>query len=79
MESFWVLAGQGNNKQVCVTAHTLIPDFNLLIVIQIRFAEKRGIYYESILGVLIVTNMLGQSWRPCLIIYSFTKRMYMNA
>lgn len=41
METFWVLVGQGNNKQVCVTVHALIPAFNLLIVIQMRFPEKK--------------------------------------
>ena len=40
MESFCVSAGQGNNKQVCVTVRALIPADNSLIV-QIRLPGKK--------------------------------------
>lgn len=40
MKSFHVSAGQGNNKQVCVTVHALIPADNSLIV-QIRLPGKK--------------------------------------
>lgn len=52
MESFGVLVGQGNNKHVCVTAHDLIPDFNSLIIIQIRFPQKKkGGYITNVFWV----------------------------
>lgn len=48
----------------CVTAHNLIPDFNSLIVIQIRFPENWiRTYYSSIWSVLTVFYKLGQSWK----------------
>lgn len=57
VESFSALAG--HNKRVCVTVADLIPDLNLLIIIQITLSPKT----KTILDMLIITYKIGQRWK----------------
>lgn len=54
MESFSALAG--HNKRVFVTVAGLIPDLNLLIIIQITLSPKE----KTISAILIITHKIGQ-------------------